>query len=378
MRLKRDPNRFIVLEGNRRLVALRALENPEAFKDAVDPGVLKELRKLSKEYQQNPVEKLLCVVVKERKDAHHWIRLRHTGENEGAGIVTWGSDESNTFNVRVGGVRTPFHMQILSFLETEGALPPETRKALPTTSFKRLVETPLVREKLGVELTDGNLELLADKKAIVKALRYVVDDLASKKKKVGDIYTVKQRVEYAENLPANIVVTPTKQKGSGTKTDGGASKTKKKAKAKKKSGKRDRLIPSDCILNISEARISDIAEELQHYLSLNSHTNAVSVMFRVFLELSVDAYIENEKWKIPERANLHWKMEKVLDDLLKKQKLSAAQATPVRRALQRDSFLATTVDMMHAYIHNLHVFPQPGDLRAGWNNLQPFIVAISS
>jgi hypothetical protein len=102
MRLKSDPKRFIVLEGNRRLVALRALENPEAFNDAVPPGVLKSLRKLSKKYQDNPVEKILCVVVKERKDANHWIKLRHTGENEGAGIVTWGSDESHIFDARVG------------------------------------------------------------------------------------------------------------------------------------------------------------------------------------------------------------------------------------------------------------------------------------
>src|SRR5436189_215030 len=39
-----DLKRYVVLEGNRRLVALKALENPDSLVGAVDNSVLGELR----------------------------------------------------------------------------------------------------------------------------------------------------------------------------------------------------------------------------------------------------------------------------------------------------------------------------------------------
>ena len=51
-----NQGRYVVLEGNRRLAAIRALENPETIVDAVSPSILKKIRRLSKDYQDNPVE----------------------------------------------------------------------------------------------------------------------------------------------------------------------------------------------------------------------------------------------------------------------------------------------------------------------------------
>src|SRR6266853_2272194 len=78
-------SRFIVLEGNRRLVAIKSLENPDSIAGAITPAILTALRRLSTQYQQSPLESINCVVVKDREKARHWIELRHTGENEGAG-----------------------------------------------------------------------------------------------------------------------------------------------------------------------------------------------------------------------------------------------------------------------------------------------------
>ncbi len=90
-------NRYIVLEGNRRLVALKALENPDSFVGSLDSIALSSMRTLARKYQDSPIDEIQCCVVKDRPAAEHWIKLRHTGENDGAGIVPWGGDESSRF-----------------------------------------------------------------------------------------------------------------------------------------------------------------------------------------------------------------------------------------------------------------------------------------
>ncbi|MEO8378863.1 MAG: hypothetical protein ABI779_04285 [Acidobacteriota bacterium] len=372
-----NAKRFVVLEGNRRLAALRALENPEAVAGAVTPSVLKQLRRLSKSYQDNPLETILSCVVADREEARHWIELRHTGENGGAGVVPWGSDESSRFRSRSS--IAPPHSQALDFLQRRGDLSADRRSEVPATSFKRLIEAPAVRERLGLEIKDRVLYLLADQDRVAKALMHVVNELADGKIKVGDIYTKEQRQDYASRLPTSVVVKPTIKNGQGIPAaSSGASGTptsSSKTRSGKTPKKRDRMIPRDCVLSIPAGRVRDIEHELRK-LSLSDHTNAISVLFRVFLELSVDTYIGTNTAGLSLDSALQKKMTACVTDLVQKKKLTAKQATPVHRACQKDSFLAPSVSLMHQYVHNPHVFPAPGDLRAHWDSLQPFLAAM--
>lgn len=131
-----DLNRWVVLEGNRRLAALRGLEHPDLFVDAIEAGTLDELRKLSKEYQKDPIEAVQCLAVKDRDEARHWIVLRHTGENEGAGIVRWGSAVSSVtveqkLRLKLNACIT--HLLSRQKLTREQAAP--VRRALEKDSF---------------------------------------------------------------------------------------------------------------------------------------------------------------------------------------------------------------------------------------------------
>jgi hypothetical protein len=366
-----DLRRYVVLEGNRRLTALKALENPEWLVGAMPPSSVDEMRNLARQYQENPVESLQCIVMADREEARHWMELRHTGgQNNGAAVVPWGSDDAARFRARTGNFE--FHTQALNLLEDAGQLTPAERRKVKATSLKRLLGTPEVRAKLGIESRDGKLAMTGDEKRVIKALKHVVNDLETLK--VKDIYTQDKRIAYAEGLPPNIVVPPL-GRGSTILVAG------KQFVVTRKLGitsvaPRDKLIPSRFALNITEPRLQDIARELKK-LSLSQHPNAISVLFRVFVELSVDTYITTKKLgAITVSDVLHKKINSVCDDLVSRQKLTAQQAKPVRRAAAKDSFLAPSINMMHGYVHCPYIFPAPGDLRAHWDGLQSFVLAV--
>ena len=374
--MRMEDNKYAVLEGNRRLTALRALENPDVLRGSVSPAALNQFRKLAKQYENNPIEEVRCWVVDQHDDALHWIELRHTGENQGAGIVGWANDETSRFLSRTGR-KAEVHTQALNFLESRGVLGWEQRRAVPGTSLKRLLGTPAVRAKLGLGVEAGVLMLAADPAKVANALKHVVDDLTEQRINTEAIYTVEKRKQYAEALPKKLVVNeilpPTHRIPA---SEAGKVPTGTVATTRAPPRPRDRLIPRDCVLHVTSERIRQMEVELRR-LSLQSHTNAVSVLLRVFLELSADHYIDqNGLSGAGVDSRLDQKFREVLKHLLARKKLTEQQAVPVRRACQMDSFLAPSIKMMHQYVHNSSVFPVSEDLRANWNNLQPFITAI--
>lgn len=370
------PQRYRVLEGNRRVACLRVLENPELVVGAVPAGVLKNLRKLNKDYLKNPIE-FVNAVVMTRDEARHWIELRHTGENRGAGVVPWGADESTRYQTRVSGKRTPPHMQAIEFLQRRGDLAGEVRKNLPTTTFRRLIDTPAVRSRLGIEVNDGRLALMATADRVAKALMHVIDDLVSGRVNVKHVYTLHQRQKYAHELPASVAVTPTARPGHGVPvTDGASGAAKSKTQARHKV--RDRLIPTDCVLSIPSGRISDIEHELRRMLSLDKHTNAVAVLFRVFVELSLDKYLDAYPVHGVDvsKANLRTKIEKASLALEAGGRLNKSQGRAIRAANSDTSSIFPGTLSMNAFVHSADMFPSAGDLRQHWNNLQPLMAAI--
>jgi hypothetical protein len=377
MQQKDDLHRYTVLEGNRRLVAIKSLENPEWLIGIFSSQLLGKMRELSRAYLRNPIESAQCLVVKDREEASHWIELRHSGSQlEGAGIVPWLADQAARFRARSSGLR--LHSQILDLLERRGQLTPEQRAKIPTASLRRLLETPDIATRLGIEFRNSQLRLLASETRVAKAVIHIINDLTrTDKKKLAtkDIYTKEQRVEYANKLPPNIVVVKPSKKGKAVIT---AAPVKPKPVVVRPRAPRDYLIPTDCVMAIVDKKLIDIEGELRA-LSLDHHTNAVSVLFRVFLELCCDSYItrlglQNDIL----RDRLSKKMKDVADDLVSRKQLSESQARPVRHAAAKDTYLAASVSTFHEYVHNLNVFPQPTDLRNGWNSLQPFFVAVWS
>ena len=223
----------------------------------------------------------------------------------------------------------------------------------------------------------GNLIAVGELDDVARALTHVVTQISERQLDVTNVYTKLQRTEFANQLPKEIVVSRTVGPDGGiplhTTTDQNGKREESTPPTRDRP--RSHLIPDDCALNVTDARIHEIERELR-VLSLSRNPNAVAVLFRVFIEMSVDSYISREGITIPDQAKLRARLNKTVEHLVQRQKLTNFHATPVRRAASGDSFLGPSITLMHHWVHNQHMSPIPNDLRSHWNDLQPFLTAI--
>lgn len=371
----KEPGRYTVLEGNRRLTALRALENPSMFEGAFSASVLDEIRKISTVYRSSPIHTINCCLMPNRASADHWLDLRHTGKNRGAGLVGWGPHEKARFTARTKQ-KTETHTRLLDFLEEGGHLKKTERQRVPVAAFARLVRTRSVREKLGFSTDKGGPLKFNNEKSAVSGLLHIAHDLASGKVKTGHIYDLEQRNQYAAQLP----ISGSPAKGGSVTPSSSQPSTGAKSPFRLTERERDKLIPQDWRANILDSRMKKIAQELRT-LSLTDYPNSVAVLFRVFIEMSADHFLltKMNRKDAEIRAlgySLKRKLTDITDHLVTSGTITKSDAAPVRSACQNDSFLAQTIVSMNEYVHNFKMNPTPTNLLTAWKSFDNFITVL--
>ena len=94
-----DGQDFVVLEGNRRLSALKVLRNPDVLAGTdLSEGTKRPLVQEAKGLELSKLEPLHCVCFADREDANDWIRRRHTGVVGGEGRINWKPLEIQKFS----------------------------------------------------------------------------------------------------------------------------------------------------------------------------------------------------------------------------------------------------------------------------------------
>jgi hypothetical protein len=374
--------RYKVLEGNRRVLAIRALETPALVAPALSEMDRKRLTQYAEKYAAEPLKTVSCVLFDTEEEAQHWIELRHTGQNEGVGLVEWGSDEQDRYRARQG-TRSP-EGQIIDFVERHGNLSPAARasKRGIRSSLKRLISTPQVREKLGIDLADGKVTAQFSKDEMGRVLTNVVEDLKSGKLPTKVIYDAQDRIKYANSLTGSAVPKAVTKLPAPVTLDTLA--TAKPAKAvvprerpRRKPTTRTSLIPRACQLSIDPPRINAIYTELLA-ASVDQYPNACSVLFRVFVELSVDHYLKQKNLMTPALSNdpLAKRMKTAASNLHKSNKIDSDLLKAVERIGSSKFTLAASTVTMNQYVHNQYVFPQPTELRTAWDEIQPFMAQL--
>ena len=180
--------KFLTLEGNRRIVALKLLNDPSK---SIDQDFREFFSNLKISHSKQIPDKMSCTVFENEDDAHHWIMLEHTGQNKGIGIKPWNPVQKDRFLQK-----SSRKVQIFEFADNNGI----SRDNVDATNLERLISTPHVCNEIGISFPKGELELKKPKSVVQKNLSKVFSEMSKKDFKVGNIYTKELREKWIDNV----------------------------------------------------------------------------------------------------------------------------------------------------------------------------------
>ncbi|HBG74135.1 MAG TPA: hypothetical protein DDW79_01570 [Anaerolineae bacterium] len=384
-----DEGKYIVLDGNRRLTALKLLETPSIAEGALDRKTYLKFTELSKEYKTKPISELSCIVMDSRDVADPWIELIHRGYQSGAGLVEWDGQVAARYDARKGNKPTAFALQVLDFVRINTDLSEATNQKIeagkfPITNLSRLINTPYVRNRLGINIRDDEIVTGQSKDGVLKGLTRVVEDLGSGRVTVSDIKRQSQRIDYINNLQPSELPQPEKASSDEQPLSlvANARKQQTPFPSPKPGGtgiqstNRSTLIPKNCRLKVIQPRLVLIYKELRQ-LNLDEFINSAAVMLRVFMELSLDYFIEHNltSWtqqKI-DNSSLAQKLLGVANHFEQSKVMTKQQLEPIKKAAGGQTLLAASITTLNGYIHNRFTTPGATELKTAWDDLQPFM-----
>jgi len=388
----KDRGKFIVLEGNRRLACMTLLRNPAVMTDLeVRPHLQRRFEKLAQEFDAASIEPIDCFELKTRAEGAPWITQRHTGANGGRGIVDWNGVATARFR------GTDPALQAMDLVLKHGGLTDDEKEEVldrfPITTLDRLLSTPAVRQQIGVEIKGQKLLSDLPPDEVIKPLKRMVKDLASGAVNVTMLKKRDQMTAYVSTLADDLPDLTTKT-GNTTAVEAlddsdfvppppppaPAPNPSPPKPGKQRTYKRRALIPRDCVLSVSNPKVAEIVKELRA-LSMQDSPHAISVLFRVFLELSVDHYLDKEglpsTTQTPAGAKdkkLREKVKTVIDHL-EKAGVPKKNLDGISKGID-DKNSPLYVDTLHNYVHNRFYSPQERELKVSWDNSQLFFESI--
>lgn len=363
---------FTVLEGNRRIAALKLLHNPAL----ADGHVLENrFRNLAAKASEPVADTVQCTVAGSRDEARHWLDLRHTGQRGGAGVVEWSAAAKQRFDRRKGSQAD----RALALIEAaKNAYPGNA--ALQTdlntvqkqrlTTLGRLLSDPYMRETFGIEFTDEGVGTHFQPSDLEPALQTVMHDLANQVT-VSDLKTKPQRRVYVDQVRAQLPTQAAKFRPDAEPLGppGAAPKPAPKRQRPKPAAASKKLFGDVELLNLG-SKVSAILGELQN-LDIDKYPNGAAVLVRAVLELSVGQVHAAKGW--PTAQELKNRVKKCLNEIDPGGKDN--RYAPVRAGLD-DGTSVLAVATLHGYVHNPHYHPTGTELRTIAANYAPFLRAL--
>lgn len=377
---------YIVVEGNRRFCAMNLVLHPEL---AEGTQLHAAFKKLNKESADKIPKTLECIVAPHRKAGSVWVRRKHASDLGGAGTDAWSAIAKARADVKEGIARPD--LDAINFVLTQPGLDPEVQKVLEGSKFNittldRLIRAKDVQTAVGFKLQEEKLVSEQDKPRIAEVFTELVSIIAKGEHKgkeftEREVDTEDKRDEFLKKV---LKGKPKKSAASPWEISGKPKSVKLKKTTKPKANpttkERKKLIPREFKLEIANVKINDIFAELKR-LDIDDDRCAISVLFRVFIQFTIDEYVTKFKIPLKRDANgwvtesLATQMSKVEADMRNRNIMTYSELKTIRLAASNTTSLIAP-ETLNAYVHSRWMHPDPLELKISWNNIQLFMERI--
>lgn len=371
---------FIVLEGNRRVCVYKLLIDPSLSEDTKISKYFKELgssKKIGKNFS------LDSNVTKSKEEGLRFLERKHKKNNN---EIPWGERERRNFALRRSSrtVKDVLRVDLANEVKTL-ELPSSVKESILgkgyVTTFYRVVDSAPARKKLNYDITEEGHTEIKNKKEFADLLKIIVYDIWNKKSLATGLPIDSRSLNKTEEIEEYLKTVDPKNiskvnKGLNAQTQktlfGGKTLTPQMAKTRSKSLSTSRRYLIQSPIHINDNRINNIYNELRTKLLVDNVPNAVAVLFRVFLEASLDYYLDKKGINLKkDRAHdpsLHEKLQAAATDL----NLVSNEMKIIHKAISSKDTIYS-IDTFNAYVHNSKIHPLPSELKSAWDELGPFV-----
>ncbi len=399
---------YVVVEGNRRLAALKALLSPEAAPEKHR----KKFRALAKGLQKNLIKSVGVILAPSRQAALPRIAEKHTRSM----LENWKpAQKARFYTSLVDGGRstdqvcrdfdlargeldaflrsgTLYEMACSLDLPDDVQRKVENPRSFPLTNLERFVESKHGQRFLGIKsdlkhIFKGSVKRAEFKKGLAKVVTDVVveGDDGINSRVLNNEAAIRA---YVSRIKAHE---PDKsQKGSFTpksiiKAPATGAVSAGKRQAKRTPGRATtKLIRSDLKCAVGDPRITGVFTELRR-MKLAEFPNATAIMLRVLLELSVSHFIQcsGKNKDLLKRIDPNSKKPREWYPSLRQQLLFVTEemTLPLEplelRALKafakKRSDDALALDELDGFVHNKYMVPAESDIRSIFAKIEPLL-----
>ncbi|MDP2684364.1 MAG: hypothetical protein Q8P20_04865 [bacterium] len=373
----KEKGKYVVLDGNRRIVSLKAMLSP-----SIAPSkYFHRIEKLMSD--RRPIEYMSVHVATSRDKAMEYLAAKHTKTTRKA----WSAlrrayfyyaqkEQGQSVEKLIGrykGVDIPSYIKMyemhnvaLSLKSTSQEIKTKAanKRTFPITTLERFYSDSYIQDELGIEFNkitgEAKVPLGDDfDKVYSRVITDIVSGIATSRKELSK---ESDREKYLDSVIKEILG---KDKvGQKKKKSAFAFKPSKKPSAKKK----DLLVPSRVESTFDSPGIGRVLWELQH-IDYRKFPNATADLLRTFLEITIKKYLE-ELGALPKPRKrggyiyLNNVLTKIKEDL---------RASSNHRLVQVINEIEKNKWYLDSINHNPDVFAVGDRVKDAWDQVYPLI-----
>lgn len=401
----KEGDRYVVVEGNRRLAALKALREPGLLEGSMQGQIERLSRRIG---DPNSIASVPVTIAPSRRATDRQIAGRHVGTP----VLAWQAENRASFildklaegysnaeladqlGFSVADIQKARQTRAIADMARSLDLPEEIKAKLDNprtklfTTIERIFDSTVGKAKMMVENdAEHGLRGTTTKAEFVKGFAKLVTDVALGKQSSRSLNSNDDIRKYFDSWSTKD--RPSKKRGTFVPADiiqgkSVASPTPKRPqvdKVKKTKQISTTVLPKDFHVRHGCDRLVDIRRELIA-LKREQYPNAGAVLLRVFFEIAVVDYLDRcgELKKITDKLRqknaLQYDvptMKQLAPEIVRiaKAKLKSGEASKVEKAIKYDKAAPFTLSDMHSFVHNATEVPSQRDIWQFWLRTEP-------